>query len=326
MNIDDILSTNTAKVAVRRWRQFLGVMVAVLFIGAVTYTQLPRKYLITAEVIGTRYESDITPNNQSPGFSAAALLGGNSNDLPNINDFKLYTQLLTSTELGAAILNDPVMHAVLKRMWRKDHWQQPDTWLSRLSAFMNELAGQKAWVPPDGFTIARYLASNITIVPNKDAKLVTISTWNEDPELGKALLTLVSSRADDMVKEMAQKRFQAKVSFLEKALASTNVEETRTALGQALAKAETDKVYSESTLPFAAEFLAPPASPLQPQFPKFFITMIIFVALGIVVYLLDVYFVVRTSKSVWETIFANLRRSSDDGVRARSDSSRRTVL
>jgi lipopolysaccharide export LptBFGC system permease protein LptF len=129
-----------------------------------------------------------------------------------------------------------------------------------------------------------------------------------------------------MVKEMAQKRFQAKVSFLEKALASTNVEETRTALGQALAKAETDKVYSESTLPFAAEFLAPPASPLQPQFPKFFITMIIFVALGIVVYLLDVYFVVRTSKSVWETIFANLRRSSDDGVRARSDSSRRTVL
>jgi uncharacterized protein involved in exopolysaccharide biosynthesis len=306
MNIDEILSADTAKLALQRWRTFLVVMGLSLSIGVVTYLLLPRKYSITADIIGTRYENDITPNNQTNAFSAAALLGGNTNDLPNINDFKLYTQLLTSPELGATVVDNPVMHTIFKNMWHNDHWEQPDTPLSHLMGFISKLAGQKPWVPPDGFTVARYVKANMTIVANKDAKLLTLNTWNSDPDVGKAFITLISGRADDMVKEMAQKRFEAKVQFLENALASANVEETRMALGQALAKAETDKIYSESTLPFAAEFLAPPATPARPQFPQFSITMWIFAGLGVVAYVFDLFFVMRTGQSLKKSMFNKL--------------------
>lgn len=299
MNIDDIISAETAKLAFRRWKTFLLLMLVAALLGILTYCMLPRQYFITAEVIGTRYESDITPNNQSTAFSAAALLGGSTNDLPNINDFKLYMQLLTSPELGATIVDDPVMHTTFKGMWHKDHWQEPNTLTQHFVNFLSKLTGHKGWTPPDGFTVARFLSKNIAIVTNKDAKLITINTWNQDPELGKNLITLLSNRADDMVKDMAQKRFAAKVDFLEQALAATNVEETRTALGQALAKAETDRIYSQSNLPFAAEFLAPPATPAQPQFPQFSLTLWIFAGIGLLIFVFDVFSVKQTGRSIF---------------------------
>jgi hypothetical protein len=276
-----------AKLALQRWRRlvlFLGVS---FVLGGIAYILLPREYHIEADVIGTRYESDITPNNQSNTFSAAALLGGSSNDLPNINDFKLFTQLLISPELGAAILNDPVMHAIYKELWDKDHWQAPDNFVQRIESHLNKWLGLREWTPPDGFTVAKYLGAHVSITANKDAKLITISTWTRDPELGKALITLMCNRADDLVKQMAKERFAAKVNFLEKAMAESNVEETRKALGQALAKAETDNIFSQSDLPFAAEFLAPPSGPTRPQFPRLGITLSIAGGLGFAVFLVD---------------------------------------
>ena len=79
------------------------------------YALIPPYYHVTATVIGTRYQNDITPSNQSMTISATALLGGTQNDAPPITDFRLYTQLLTSPELGASIVDDPLIHRVFSR-------------------------------------------------------------------------------------------------------------------------------------------------------------------------------------------------------------------
>ena len=310
MNLDEIMSADTAKLAFQRWRSLLLIVGCSLILGLIAYAILPRQYYITADVIGTRYESDITPNNQSTGFSAAALLGANPNDLPNVNDFKLYTQLLTSPELGAAIVDDPIMHRIFKELWDKDHWQQPDTLSEHVSSFFARLAGHPEWSPPDGFTVARYLTKHLAIVANKDAKLITINTWSRDPELGKALIDLVCTQADKMVKQMAQLRFAAKVKFLEKAMSEANVDETRKALGQALAKAETDDIYSQSDLPFAAEYLAPPAGPTRPQFPQLGITLWISAGLGLLVFLFDLISFKRSGVSLFQLTAVSIAGAS----------------
>jgi uncharacterized protein involved in exopolysaccharide biosynthesis len=301
MNFDEMLSAETAMLALKRWPSFLLIVGLALTLGVITYIFLPREYNITAEVIGTRYESDITPNNQSNSFSAAALLGGSQNDLPNINDFKLFTQLLTSPELGATLVDDPLIHRIYKELWVKDHWQRPDTAKQHVTNYFNKWLGLKEWAPPDGFAIARYLSTHVSIVANKDAKLITISTWTQDPELGKALITLICSRADQMVKQMAKERFAAKVTFLQTAIAESNVEETRKALAQALAKAETDDIYSQSNLPFAAEFLAPPAGPTMPQFPRFSTTLLISGGLGVLIFLFNLSRFSRTKIAVLDS-------------------------
>jgi uncharacterized protein involved in exopolysaccharide biosynthesis len=244
-------------------------LAASLLLAMLAYALIPPYYRVTATVIGTRYQNDITPSNQTMTLSATALLGGTQNDAPPITDFILYTRLLTSPVLGSSIIDDPLIHRIFSGSWDKDHWVPPDTPLQHARSFFFSLMGRTAWSAPDGYTVAAYLDDHLTIVSGKDSKILTISTWNRDPELAKALIRLVSDRADDMVKLLAQKRFTAKVDFLRKALAQADVEETRTALGEKLAKAETDRIYSFSDLPFAAEFIEPPGGPKRPQFPKF---------------------------------------------------------
>ncbi len=267
MNLDDVVNLGTWRLALRRWYLLVLALAVSFLLAMATCALVPKEYHVTATVIGTRYQSDITPSNQSPSFSASALLGGSANDLPVITDFRLYAQLLTSPELGTRIIDDPVVHRIFPKWWNKDHWAAPETFLQHTKNVVFPLLGLRPWSAPDGFTVARYLEKHVTVVTAKDAKMLSLSTWNTDPEVGKELLELVSLRADSMVKQMAQKRFQAKVAFLQSAMSAANVEETRAALGRALAKAETDEIYSFSTLPFAAEFVARPDSPKEPQFP-----------------------------------------------------------
>jgi hypothetical protein len=313
MNINDIISLDSLRLALRRWHVLVIALCVSLVLGTLTYSLIPRKYWVSAIVIGTRYESDITPNNQTNAFSAAALLGGSINDLPNINDFRLYTQLLTSPELGTILIDDPLMHQIFEKQWQRDHWAPPDTFSQHLANTFFGLIGQKAWSAPDGFTVARYLTRHISITAGKDAKVLNIGIWTPDPDFGKTLLSLVNLRADDLVKGMAQKRFKAKVEFLEKAISTADVEETRTALGEALAKAETDQIYSLSSLPFAAEFLAPPDAPSQPQFPDFIIVISIFVTGGVLIFLFDFFSLKQKGVSLYGRIsnaLAGARRTS----------------
>ncbi len=298
MNFDEALDARTWKLAMQRWH-ILVLMLAVSFLLAMlAYALIPPYYHITATVIGTRYQNDITPSNQSMTISATALLGGTQNDAPPITDFRLYTQLLTSPELGASIVNDPLIHRILSRSWDKDHWAPPDTLLQHARTFFFSLMGRPAWSAPDGFTVAAYLDDHLTIVSGKDSKILTISNWNRDRELGKALVRLVSARADEMVKLLAQKRFTAKVGFLKKALSQADVEETRLALGEKLAKAETDEIFSFSDLPFAAEFVESPDGPARPQFPKFAMLSGIFAGLAVVVFLIYVIWIKQASMAI----------------------------
>lgn len=295
MNFDQFLNSDTLKLALRRWHIFLLTLVASLLLAMLAYALIPPMYQVMATVVGTRYQNDITPSNQSMTLSASALLGGTANDLPAITDFRLYTQLLTSPDLGASIIDEPIIHRIFSASWDKDHWAPPDTFIEHAKEHFFSLMGRSSWSKPDGFTVANYLDGHLTIVQGKDAKILTISTWNRDPELGKDLIVLVCSRADAMVKKMAQKRFKAKVAFLETALSGADVQETRTALGQALAKAETDEIYSFSDLPFAAEFFAMPDHAGRPQFPKFLLLSGAFVALGIVLFS---FYIVREKEKI----------------------------
>lgn len=288
MNFDEILDSSTWKMALQRWHILVLMLAASLLLAMLAFALIPPYYHISATVIGTRYENDITPSNQSVSISASALLGGTQNDLPAINDFRLYAQLLTSPELGANIIDDPLIHRIFSRSWDKDHWVPPDTLLQHLRTFFFSLMGRTSWSAPDGFTVAAYLDDHLTIVVGKDSKILTISTWNRDPELAKALIGLVCTRTDGMVKLLAQKRFVAKVAFLKKALAQADVQETRMALGEKLAKAETDEIYSFSDLPFAAEFVEPPDGPKRPQFPKFAMLSGVLAGLAAILFLIHV--------------------------------------
>jgi hypothetical protein len=298
MNLDEIIDSGTWKLALQRWPVFIFALVASFLSAILVCAVVPHKFHVVATVIGTRYQSDITPSDQASSFSAAALLGSGTNDLPTITDFKLYTQLLVSPELGAAIVDDPVIHRVFWHSWDKDHWAAPDTFVQHVANVLFPLIGRKAWRPPDGFTVARYVASHVALAVGKDAKIATMGVWNADPQLGKDLLILLNTRADAMVKSMAQKRFQAKVEFLQKALTTATVQETRTALGAALAKAETEEIYSFSNLPFAAEFIAPPDSPSEPGFPDFWITLEGFTFAGASVFLTYIVILKRRSATI----------------------------
>jgi hypothetical protein len=293
MNFDDILNPGTLTLVVRRWHILVLTLAASFLLAMLAYALIPQSYYITATVVGTRYQSDITPSNQSITFSASALLGGTANDLPAITDFRLYQQLLTSPDLGSSIIDDPIVHRIFWKSWHKDHWAPPDTLIQHGKNILYSLMGRSPWSEPDGFTVAAYLESHIKIVSGKDAKILTLSSWNRDPELAKELLQLVSSRADGMVKVLAQKRFTAKVAFLQKALSGADVQETRTAMGQTLAKAETDEIYSFSDLPFAAEFVELPDSPRRPQFPTFEMLSGIFIGLGVIGFSLYIVWIKR---------------------------------
>lgn len=284
MNFDEILDSNTLKLAAKLWPIFVLSLVLSVLLAMLAYALLPPMYHVTSTVVGTRYQSDITPSNQSMSFSASALLGGTANDLPPITDFRLYTQLLTSPEIGASIIDEPLIHRIFAKSWDGDHWVPPDTLIQHVKNVFFSLMGRQSWSEPDGFSVSAYLEDHIVVASGKDAKILTMSIWSREPELGKELLRMVSSRADNMVKQLAQKRFKAKVAFLEKALSGADVQETRTALGQALAKAETDEIYSFSDLPFAAEFVALPDSPRRPQFPTFAMVFGVSFAVGVIAF------------------------------------------
>ena len=316
MNFDEALDSRTWKLALQRWHILVLMLAASFLLAMLAYAHIPHYYHVTATVIGTRYQNDITPSNQSMTISATALLGGTQNDAPPITDFRLYTQLLTSPELGASIVDDPLIHRVFSRSWDKDHWVPPDTLLQHARTLFFSLMGRTAWSAPDGFTVAAYLDDHLTIVTGKDAKILTISNWNRDPELGKALVRLASARADEMVKLLAQKRFTAKVAFLKKALMQADVEETRAALGEKLAKAETDEIFSFSDLPFAAEFVEPPNSPKRPQFPKFAMLSGILAGLAVVVFLIYIVWIKHGAVAIEPKEGAAIKRQEGAAIKA----------
>ena len=305
MNFNDVLDAALLRAFLARWRLLLVIEFAFLILTLVLFTLLPRQYMVTATVIGTRYSGDVTPSSAPATFTASALLGRSVNNLPAVTDFNLFAQFLSSRELGSTLTQDPILGDIFPiARDGSGAWRPLGTPGQRVKGFLNAMAERPEWTAPDGFAISSQLGKVLSIVPDKDTQMLTLTYVGTKPEVGVRLISLVQRRADILVKQMAQVRLRDKVAFLQKQIAATSVQETRMVLANTLAKAETDRLYSFSNLPFAAEFLAPPAAASDPVSPSFLSTVGIGLILGLAFFTLYVLY------------DAKLRRPA---VRARDD-------
>src|SRR5258708_26913680 len=83
---------------------------------------------------------------------------------------------------------------------------------------------------------------------------------------------------------MAQRGVEDEGRVVQSELNETIVTETRTVLGNTLAKAQTDKLYSFSNLPFAAEFLMPPIEDRAPTSPNLLFLALTFCVVGATIF------------------------------------------
>lgn len=296
MNLAEALNDDLLRAFVARWRLLLVIQGAFMILALVLFVVLPRQYKVTATVMGTRFSGDVTPSSSYATFTASSLLSRSTNSLPAVTDFNLFSQLLTSPELGSSLVDDSILESFFPMDRRDGVWVARGTLGQTVMGALNSAAGQPAWRAPDGFAISALLERVLKIDPDKDTQMLTITYVGKDPAVGKRIISLVQGRADLIVKRMAQARLRQKVTFLQKEIAETSVQETRMVLANTLAKAQTDRVLSFTSLPFAAEFLSPPAAADKPDSPGFFSTLGICTILGFVVFFLYLLYAVKFSR------------------------------
>jgi len=248
----------------------LGLFAAILYLNFATY-----EYSASYRVTPVRSDG---PGLSSSLSSLAAVAGVSVGRGDAAKPFTLYLNLLKSRDVAAELAKDQaLMHGAFKKSWdaKLGQWHQPPSITRGLKNLIRGIAGAPipAWTPPDAARLQIYLEDHVSVSDDQRNAIATISTTNENPEFAIALLTALDKASDQLVRQRAQARAEAAISYLQTTLPTIALAEHRQALAEALGEQERVKMMSLASSSFAAEQLGAVVASPETVTPNPFLTL-----------------------------------------------------
>jgi hypothetical protein len=224
----------------------------------------------------------------------------------NMN-FNIYKELLTSNEVAEIIFNNK---EIVKRVFRSE-WNvllnkysrpSPTKFQTLISDFKKMLTGSQKldYMPPNARRLAQFIATNITIIKNKETGFLTISSETSKPDLLLAIINEANEASDNIMRQRYINFSTEPLAFYKEKLNAARSREHRASLAALIGKEEQKLMLASKGKHFTAEPYLNPTISLEPTSPNAKLVLLLSLVLGLFiggVIILSFYYVNNTSNS-----------------------------
>lgn len=248
-------------------------------IGVFFLATAPIKY--TAYVVLAPLEERSNLSASSEGILSTIGLNVGSQ---KFSPFDHFIETLTSAKLAEKLNRDMQFSQRIFSYDKEDkEFVRSKSPVALVRYLVNWLFGQPGWQPPKNYDLARYLKSQIGFETERKAASVTITYEHRSPEFAREFLSLVTTKADEILRSEEKAMNTARHGYLEQKLQTEPRQINRSMVAQLLLDAEQRLMLANVDPMFGARIIDGPISSSKPSSPNILRGLIISLVLGFMV-------------------------------------------
>ena len=232
-----------------------------------------------------------TKNNPTiSGLSGFASIAGIQLPSNSNNDFSIFKELITSTEVSEIIFeNKEIIEDIFRSEWNEtlNSFRKPPRSKIRnlASDVKNQLTGNNNvnYIPPNPRRLSMFIAENIQINEDKDTGFLKLTSETSKPELILSLLVEATEASDNIMRQRYVGFSTEPLAFYKEKLRTARSREHREALAELIGKEEQKLMFASRGKYFIAEPYINPTISLHPTSPKPMLILLLSLVLGLFV-------------------------------------------
>ena len=209
------------------------------------------------------------------GLSGFASIAGIPLPTSSNNDFDIFKELITSTEVSEIIFEDKkIIRAIFRSEWNEalNNYSIPPK--SKFQIFFSDakklLSGNIDinYMPPNPRRLSIFIDSAIKIVEDKDTGFLKFTSETSNPELILSLIIEATKASDEIMRQRYIDFSIEPLAFYKDKLRTARSREHREALAELISKEEQKLMFASRGKHFIAEPYMNPKISLHPTAPK----------------------------------------------------------
>jgi len=227
----------------------------------------------------------------SPSFSGLggfASLAGIQLPTSSNNDFNIFKELITATEVSEIIFeNKKIIRDIFRSEWDEtlNNFSRPPK--SKIQIFVSDakklLTGNidVDYMPPNPRRLSIFLNQNIQIGEDKDTGFLKLTSETSEPELILSLIIEATKASNKIMRQRYIDFSTEPLAFYKEKLSTARSREHREALAELIAKEEQKLMFASKGKHFIAEPYINPTISLYPTAPKPVLVLALSLVLGL---------------------------------------------
>ena len=248
------------------------ISISSVFIASFYLQSAERKYTVeyNLKAVG---ETENSPS--ISGLGGFASLAGIQLPANTSNDFNIFKELITSTEVSEIIFkNKKIIRDIFRSEWDEtlNNYSRPPK--SKIQIFVSEakklLTGNidVNYMPPNPRRLAIFINQNINIGEDKDTGFLKFTSETSKPELMLSLIIEATKASDKIMRQRYIGFSTEPLAFYKEKLRTARSREHREALAELIGKEEQKLMFASRGKYFIAEPFISPTISLYPTAPK----------------------------------------------------------
>ena len=222
------------------------------------------------------------------GLGGLATIAGIQLPTSSSNDFKIFKELITSTEVSEIIFeNKKIIREIFRSEWDNElnNFSRPPKTKIQIfiSDFKRLLTGNTElnYMPPNSRRLAIFINKNIRIGEDKDTGFLEFSSETSKPELMLSLIIEATKISDKIMRQRYIDFSIEPLAFYKEKLSTARSREHREALAELISKEEQKLMFASRGKYFTAEPYINPTISLHPTAPKAELILALSLILGL---------------------------------------------
>lgn len=274
MTLKEIL----AELSAHRKTIFTSVAIT-FFVGIIYLAAAPIKY--TAYVVIAPLEERSNVSAGSEGILSSIGLDVGTEEF---SPFDHFIGTLTSVKLAEKLNRDVQLSQRIFNYDKEDkEFVRSKSPVALLRYLVNWLFRQPGWQPPQDYDLAQHLENKLEFETEKESAAITISYEHRKPEFAREVLSLVTSKADEILRIEEKALNTVRHAYLEQKLQTEPRQMNRALVAQLLLDAEQRLMLASVDPTFGARIIDGPVSSSKPSSPNILRGLILSIILGFMI-------------------------------------------
>ena len=260
------------------------VSIASVFFASFYLQSAERKYTVEYNLKPTG-ETKSSPN--LSGLGGFASLAGIQLPTNTSNDFSIFQELITSTEVAEIIFeNKEIIREIFRSEWDKtlDDFSRPPK--SKFQIFVSDakrlLTGnEENYMAPNSRRLAMFINDNIRITEDKETGFLKFTSETLNPKLILSLIIEATKASDKIMRQRYVDFSIEPLTFYKEKLRTARSREHREALAELIGKEEQKLMFASRGKYFVAEPYMNPTISLYPTTPRPVLILVLSLMVGL---------------------------------------------
>jgi LPS O-antigen subunit length determinant protein (WzzB/FepE family) len=217
-----------------------------------------------------------TKNNQGlSSFNRLASFSGIQLPTRSNNDFNIFKELLTSTEVSEIIFeNEKITKDIFRNEWNESLNDYSNLPVNKIQVLIGNikslLTGNKEanYIPPNPKRLAIYISKNIQIIEDEKTGLLSIKSETSKPELILSIIIKATEAGDKIMRQNYIDFSVEPLAFYKQKIRTARSREHREALAELISREEQKLMFASRGKYFIAEPYINPSISLYPTSPN----------------------------------------------------------